>query len=304
MAGIIMVSIIISCEKNPNKPEGFNEKAAFKATSIDIDLLPMASYPITDVQPEVIPPFATGKDRGGNRSCADVAIWKDLQDLCDDCCGTKVDIGDDETGMIAGFGGIEVQIDNEGFVHFDVLETGCKVMAAIIKGSNSANVYWYGPDGTDEDDFLAPPPFDLAELGPDPDPATLKYPWVSNITLCCVCDGKVIAVKVKGDNWACSSVAGEYLGYYPFVVGTQKIYLQGDMDQSVGELIIGDEDDDGNLDVTINNFYMSSFLFNNAYVFIGDVADHNTDYWYYDNIKSSTDPVSQVHFEDDELVIE
>jgi hypothetical protein len=217
MAGAIIAIGMVSCEKKggiPNSDMGLGNDGIVKGQPITV---------VTDSDPVSfggsVPYLIPGENRGGNRTCDEAKdaffdlFGRDLEDTDD--CGEKVDIDDDYVGFVGAFP-FEVEILEDGTMRFDTGDPECKVFAVIVKGSNHANVYFY-EEGAVSDGGLTPPPFD-----PEADP--LRFPWISNITFCCVCDvpeepeEEVIAIKVYHSQGYALSVADEQDGSYPWAL--------------------------------------------------------------------------------------
>lgn len=184
IASLIMVALLFSCEKqemtdNQIAPAG-DEMSVKKSASVEDESTPISENGVT---PYIIP----GENRGGNRTCEEVAAYFDLP-LDYFKCGEKKNYDDYETedDFEAAFGDLNVVIDENHLISFSA--TNCimiegnyyKVGAVIVKGGNSANVYYY-PDGTLQDAGLAAPD---------------NENMVSNLTFCFVeCKDLVLAIK-------------------------------------------------------------------------------------------------------------
>jgi len=237
------------------------------------------------VEPYIIP----GENRGGNRTCAEVAAAFGLTSN-PFLCGTKVDYsGDDFASKFPSW--LNVSVTDGTYVSFNMDKCGMigdkyyRVGAVIVKGSSNANVYYY-PEGTLSDSGLASP------INPSGSPAGL-----SNLTFCFIeCKEQpklVIALKTYLDNgrWACTSGGPEnisFVGYYDFIPNHQgyKIYytaetnpLSADLSKPVGNLKISDVDNDGLLEVTIDNSLMTDKKFTDAYLFVGTLEDYKKSYY-------------------------
>ena len=246
------------------------------------------SYPISGqgIMPYIIP----GKNRGGNRTCAEVAQAWDLA-TNPFMCGEKIDYNGGFAGKFPD--GLIVTVSDGKFVSFeakDCISIGdgyYKVGAVIVKGSDQANVYYYlneeGEGGTLGDIGLAAP------FNSSGTPAGL-----SNLTFCFVpCDGNgqpepvYIAVKARyisgSDNYlgqgvpsAAASIGTtvfyggcEDIGYnaYPLVSGfpmTDFWYGGVIGDVSITEVLDG-------LDITVSlneggEFYLT-------WLFVGSLED-------------------------------
>lgn len=281
---LIIVALIVSCSKDAANDDNVMLKGA----------IPYGiNTPTSDNGeiPEVIP----GENRGGNRTCTDVASYYHTSfDYCDvkrnyNYVDTDGDGIQDTYEFDGPFPiGIEVTVDG---IYISFVIDGCilmegkyyKVGAVIVKGGNAANVYYY-PEGTLEDGGLAAPG---------------EKPMVSNLTFCFIeCEEQpdlVIAVKsYMTSEWACTSTEDiSFVGYYDFIpnhVG-YKIYYIADMTVPVGNLQIGNFDDDALLEVRIDNSDMSGLLFTNAYLYVGTLAGYNP-YNYLNFPYKRLDPIS------------
>lgn len=195
---LLLTAAIISCDKETTtEMDGIIPKAY---------VLNSSSKPVSAVL--LVTPAIIGADKpkGGNVSCADVA---DAYGTTFDKCGAKLNYGDfDEDGdyeFDGVFDGVEVVVTNGTYVGFTIPTTTgtCyKVGAVIVKGGNSANVYYY-PDGATHDNGLASP------INSSGSPAGL-----SNLTFCFFesqAEPIVVAVKAfftAGSNY--TVFPGEY----------------------------------------------------------------------------------------------
>lgn len=190
---IIAISFLVSCEKDKMETGELPDSALLKTSKLQVEIGPSTPISSDGVSPYIIP----GDNRGGNRTCEEVASWAiskgwDDPEFID--CGDKVDYDDfvidgvfDEEGFEAAFGDLNVNLDGR-YISFDLGQDcldGYKVGAVIVKGSNAANVYYY-PEGISMDAGLAAPG---------------DQAMVSNLTFCLVeCDVEeesVIAVKCQ-----------------------------------------------------------------------------------------------------------
>lgn len=263
---LMLTIFLVSCDKElaDDGMVGFVNKSSV----ISIESTPVSYNGITPV-------IITGANRGGNRTCAEVAsAFNTTFDLCVD----KLDYGDfdlDGDNEFSGEfpNGLNVKVDGI-YISFDI--NGClmfsgeyyKVGAVIVKGSNKANIYYY-PNGSTSDSGLAAP---------------CNTYMVSNLTFCFVrCEMPrdfVIAVKtmysdVEGTHHAVST--GNLInptwgwcfdvnwGYnnYPTV---SSINLQkGYSDQIVGLVTVSN----GDVTVTLNE----GMLLLETYVYVGTISD-------------------------------
>ena len=270
MAGVILAFAITSCEKGKVNPTDMplGDTGAIKGKKVEMPTIPQPN----DLDSRAFwIPSADGKDRGGNRTCEDViAAFPEhfsAEDFSD--CGGKIDIADDYVGLVGDI----AKINEDGTIEFDVgVDRNCFVKAVIVKGSNNANVYIY-PDGVTSDVGLLPPPF-------DPDADVIRYPWVSNITFCCFCDGeyKRYAVKVKLDGstlWAASNgsfypyeTGGsycDYLGFGNYPDEAMDLILEY-TDTDIGDVSV---DTDGNVSISVD----AGYSFDEAFLFVGNMLD-------------------------------
>jgi len=272
-ASLIMVALIVSCSKDTiNDDDAMLKKAV--ATG--------PSNPVSDG--DIIPYIIPGANNGGNRTCAEVAAWQGLE-ANDFYCGDKVDYND---GAFASTfpSGLDVTVTAGKYVSFemdDCIQLGdkfYKVGAVIVKGSNAANVYFY-PDGTLGDSGLSAPVN-----------ASGKPAGLSNLSFCFVECNLVIAFKsYLTQDWACTSGGPgniSFVGYYDFIPDHEgyKIYftahtnpVSADLTKPVGNLMISDIDDDGLLEVTVDNADRTDLLFTDAYLFVGTLEQYNLSYY-------------------------
>lgn len=208
---MFLVASFVSCDKKMTDDDLFPLKShdvSVKGTDINQE-----SEPVSDkgIRPYIIP----GESNGGNRTCAEVEAAFGLP-AGYFVCGEKLDYGDN--GFIGEFpDGLYVTVDGPwvSFEMEDCIMIGdkyYKVGAVIVKGSASANIYYY-KDGALNDSGLASP------LNASGGPAGL-----SNLSFCFVeCkinEPLVIAVKSKiaqiiedKEIWNYSVSSG---GSYPF----------------------------------------------------------------------------------------
>ncbi|MFZ2340681.1 MAG: hypothetical protein WAW07_13285 [Bacteroidales bacterium] len=193
---LVMVTFMLSCSKDSSD----DLSVSLKASTV--------SDPVSDggITPKII----DGANRGGNRTCAEVAVaWGKPSNYFLDCeCSQKLDYGDFDFNGTFEFSGefpewLDVEVTDGKYVSFTVNNTGeaCyKVGAVIVKGSNDANVYFYS-GGTLGDAGLAAP------LNKQGQPAGL-----SNITFCFVdCQPIVLALKSRYNSDPESTVPESYV---------------------------------------------------------------------------------------------
>lgn len=191
---LAMIAIIASCSKDNGEDLSVISKAS------------VISAPQSDGG--ILPKIIDGANKGGNRTCAEVATAWGLPLGYFGDCGEKLDYSDFDGDGTYEFSGafpdwLHVTVTDGKFVSFTVDNTGdncSKVGAVIVKGSSSANVYFY-PGGTLSDGGLAAP---LLENG---SPAGL-----SNLTFCCVtCQPIVLALKARYNFDETSTVPVSYV---------------------------------------------------------------------------------------------
>jgi len=260
---LLVLSFLSSCDKQVADEPDVSLKTAY----VDYYTTPLSS---NQVIPAVL---AVDKPRGGNVTCADVeqAFKTSL------ICGNKIDFTN-ETEFEAAFPAwLNVQVDGI-YVSFSI--DGCgeiegvpvKVGAVIVKGSNSASVYYY-PDGTTSDSHLAAPGD--------------KY-MVSNLTFCFVeCKKPQVAVAVKswywkswplgdGYSYALSSADNylfestdwcQYLGINLYPEKSSFAMLDGYTHENIGSVTI----QEGNSALTITIDLNDGSALDHTYLYIGDI---------------------------------
>lgn len=206
---------------------------------------PISSLPVSDglITPYIIP----GENNGGNRTCAEVAKAWHL-DTNPFSCGEKINYEDGEwDGDFPAW--LEVNVADDGKISFEVL-FGChKIGAVIVKGSNAANVYYYGLVGSTGDDGLYAP----------------DKKMVSNLTFCCIPCEEELIIAIKSiymvgqiEGYAVSSGAPVFsngnwcedwnLGVYDYVPNTS-FKLTDPYSNEVGT---ADIDANGEVNITLN----------------------------------------------------
>ncbi|HDZ42103.1 MAG TPA: hypothetical protein ENH59_10575 [Bacteroidetes bacterium] len=274
LVSLFAIALFYSCEKEASYNDGL-----LKAKKTEITER-MASAPVSDnnVTPCVIP----GDNKGGNRTCEDVALEWDVDDLC---CGNKVDynggFGED------AFPGIDVQVVDERYITFTVdPEMDFKVAAVIVKGSDQANVYFYGEGGfgTMGDGGLAAP------INSSGKPAGL-----SNLTFCLVEDDQeekeyVIVIKtyleLGGERtWACTVGEGSYnnslsIGYKYTTDNDIGIYKWGYASYPVGPVTVKEFNEHFMVTIELNEAY-EEFSIVDPKIYIGTAEDYEEDYLVY-----------------------
>jgi len=266
LAITVLTASFISCDKEMNNEELDN--IMLKASVIQT-----ASTPVS--LNGTVPVIISGTNKGGNRTCTEVASAFNTSFAL---CGEKLDYGDFDFDGDFEFSGnfpndLNVRVDGI-YVSFDI--NNClllngqfyKVGAVIVKGANSANIYFY-PEGCKSDSGLAAPGD--------------KY-MVSNLTFCFVrCDvpdDLVIAVKTmysdsEGIHHAVST--GNLInqtwgwcfdvnwGYNPYPSVSSINLVKGYSADIVGHASITN----GDVTVTLNQ----GMLLLETFVFVGTLSD-------------------------------
>ena len=258
----LAVTLVISCDKESATDNEVDLKTAYVLSSS----LPTSTGGTTPVI------LAVDKPRGGNVSCTDVS---QAFNVTFDLCGDKLDFGDYDYDGDMEFKGsfpewLEVTVTDNKYVAFTVKNTALscfRVGAVIVKGSNSANVYYY-EGGSLGDSGLASP------INSSGSPAGL-----SNLTFCfyeCELPPVVIAVKSwyysseGAYTWASSSGTSAFpssaewcrwLGYnlYP---STSSF----DMNAAYSNTKVGEVTVNSNGDITIT---MNGMTIDVSYVYVG-----------------------------------
>lgn len=188
---IAMVAALGSCEQDESEIMLKKGKTGVTSTPDPSDN--------AGVTPVIIP----GANRGGNRTCAEVAEAFSLPaDYF--LCGEKVDY---QGGIFAGNfpDGVLVDVTHGKFVDFELegpIMIGDKyyvVGAVIVKGGNAANVYFY-PGGTMGDSGLTAPVN-----------ASGKAAGLSNLTFCLV--EKVPELVIALKTYLATPIPGEAWSY-------------------------------------------------------------------------------------------
>jgi hypothetical protein len=267
---LIMFVFVVSCSKDSTNDNDAVLKGAVATGQ---------SNPISDGG--TIPYIIPGANRGGNRTCAEVATYFSTPEtpVLFDLCDWKRNYGDynfdgeNEWDGVFPYG-LNVTVEGN-FVSF--LAEECfligekfyKVGAVIVKGSNSANVYFY-PEGTLNDAGLAAPNGNR---------------MVSNLTFCFIeCEEQpnlVVALKsYMTTDWAVTGGGpewGYFIGYKDFIAGgSYPLYLNGELSSPAGVLEVGNFDADPLLEVRITS--TNGMYFVDAYLFVGTVEYFNGAY--------------------------
>lgn len=279
-AALVMAAALGSCQQDDN------EIVLKKGGSGSETVLPPSDAGITPVVLE-------GANNGGNVTCAEVAAEFDLEEGYF-LCGDKVDYTD---GMFAGEfpDGLNVEVKDGVYVSFSldapVIIEGVEyvVGAAIVKGGNSANVYFY-PGGSMGDKNLTAP---LNRSG--------KPAGLSNLTFCLVKANPLVialktylAVPVAGEQvsykrigWAVSGglgVSTEYglhmgYNYYDFNGNNEFDLVKatlGAIEGPVGTIKASDywEENEHFLEVVLEIDEAYNFVFDDTYLYVGSLAGY------------------------------
>ena len=265
---LIVLSFLSSCDKQMADEPDVSLKAAY----VDYYTTPIST---SNVVPAVL---AVDKPKGGNVSCTDVEQAFGGSYIC----GNKIDYTNNEDFEKAFPSWLNVKV-NGIYISFDI--DGCgdlngvpvKVGAVIVKGSNSASVYYY-PDGTTSDSHLAAPGD--------------KY-MVSNLTFCFVeCEEPeeyVIALKSfywpgpkswMNSTWATSSgsmiftpvLSYDWCGqlgvnYYPTT--SSFTLLSKTALENVGSVALTEAYPDGVHSLIVAITYLAGYTVDNSYLFVG-----------------------------------
>lgn len=272
---LIMGIAFVSCDKTDA-----TEFDVMAKSSLSED--PSGPATPAGVAPFIIP----GANNGGNRTCAEVGMFFKNDPAYFDYCGEKVDFGNFKSAFPEG-----LMVTSDGktlsFNATDCFKIGdkyYKVGAVIVKGGNSANVYFY-EGGTLGDVNLTAPAN-----------ASGKPAGISNVTFCYIeCDEQpelVIAFKsyLNNSDWVCTTGGPGNIGfvaYYDFKPGVVgKVFLSantnpstGDLTKPVGDITVADIDGDGLWEVTIDNVDRPELLYKNAYLFVGTLAEYTGKYY-------------------------
>jgi hypothetical protein len=151
LAVAILATHMISCDKVNDEIDGVSTKSAYV---LNPNSSPVSAALVTPVI------LGVDKPKGGNVTCQDVQeAFKTSFDKCGDRINYGDFDGDGDFEFYRDFDGVDVEITGGKFIEFTVKNDpgSClKVGAVIVKGSNSANVYYY-PDGILHDSGLASP---------------------------------------------------------------------------------------------------------------------------------------------------
>ncbi len=288
LAAIFMVAALGSCEQDEGEITLKKGDAAASATPEPSDIM--------KVTPVIIP----GANKGGNRTCAEVAAAFSLpSDYF--LCGEKVDYYGG--GFAGNFpDGVLVDVTHGKYVDFELegpIMIGDKyyvVGAVIVKGGNAANVYFY-PGGTMGDSGLTAPVN-----------ASGKAAGLSNLTFCLVekMPELVIALKtylatpIAGESWTYDrygwAVSGGlgvdptpgtlHMGYNHYIYGMENKY---DLVEATLPAIVGPigtikardffEDDIHYLEVVIDINKDRDLVFDDTYLYVGSYKGYEGRYY-------------------------
>ena len=287
LAGLILVIGLTSCEKKGGIPniEDAMLKGAISTQNLETPIPSGDRDSYEGFTPMLIPPLEGENNRGGNRTCEAVYFW--LGEGEDYLCGDKVDYDGDGAGFASSFpsgltvtvSGIYTSFTVDGCVEIEIEGemTYWKVGAVIVKGSNAANIYYYGPDGILSDSELFAPG---------------EKPMLSNLTFCfvpCVPEVPVdewyaVKVWVNGDAfWAISDGATSYyagtdhwcdligFGDYDAQVTMNLIHYPDFPPHATNSTDIGDVTVNGSGDVTIT--LITGYTLDQASVYVGEMDD-------------------------------
>jgi hypothetical protein len=296
-AAIIMVAALVSCEKNGSDPVILKKGDVVAGASLPVSLGVKSEDVV--VAPGVVPQIIPGANRGGNRTCDEVATYFGLP-VGFFYCGDKIDY---ENGSFRGSfpDGLTVTVKDGTFVSFKmdacilIGDKHYKVGAVIVKGSNNANIYYY-EGGTMGDSGLASP------VNPSGKPAGL-----SNLSFCFVeCEEVlpelVIALKTyiglpddagayKETGWAVSggigvsTEAGLHMGYNIYKYNGENGYVLNEATLAsiigpIGSIKARDfwEGPVHYLEVVIDT-ENSNILFGKSYLYVGSLEGYTGRYF-------------------------
>lgn len=277
LLGIFMVGAIGSCT-NEMLDDGSLLKSAKKGKkAVPISTVAEKEKSTPESENGVTPYIIPGENRGGNRTCSEVAkAWDKEEGYF--LCGDKIDYQGDGKWLGEFPGGLYVDVDDElKTLSFSMDECitieGEKYMvgAVIVKGGNTANVYFY-EDGTLSDEGLATPGGKFL---------------VSNLTFCFIeCDVEyAIAVKswyYYGDNDSSfvlsagnssfqTNIWCDDLGiiYYP---GTSEFDLWNTDHQILGDVTIEEDAPEGIPSLVITVTLDTALSYKQTYLYVGNLA--------------------------------
>ena len=239
----------------------------------------VVSTPTSDLG--IVPMIIDGENRGGNRTCEEVAsAWGIVPNPF--YCGDKLDYGDYEFNGVWPKG-LVVTVTDDKYVSFemeDCIMLGdkyYKVGAVIVKGSAAANVYYYGSEGTSGDKGLASP---INASGSPADLSNLKFCFIE-----CKEKPKELIIVLKtylqtngGLLWAGTYGTGSennslHLGYIEYsdnVVNNHAVYLDANPDRLAGTLTAWDYIENGICYLEINLSYpYNGYSLLTSYFYLG-----------------------------------
>lgn len=272
LTGMLLGGMFFSCTREMDEMNDQNAEMKGKALSVITEIT--ASSPTSELG--VVPYLIPGANRGGNRTCDEVAMAFHTEF---DLCGDKYDFGYDGMGNGVFFHinpALNVMMDGN-YLSFDL--GGClmiegknyKVGAVIVKGSNHANVYWY-PQGAIRDKGLAAPE---------------AKAMVSNVTFCFIeCDAfeylflKVFYLDKDGiKHWALLETNEPYF-MKPYDWCTDVGVTQLMSEQTIHLRRYADGPVDGTMHIMIDNDSIQSTVMLNeeftpfkAHVFYGSLSE-------------------------------
>ncbi len=289
-AALVMVAALGSCEQE-------NSEILLTKSNADNGLsLPVSNGPdgvpggIEGITPEII----DGSGNGGNRTCAEVALWFGTEF---DWCGDRINYSDGQFDNSFP-DGLNVIVTVGTYVAFEIpdyIRIGDKyynVGAVIVKGSNEANVYYY-PDGSFGDSGLAAPvnasgmPAGLSNLAfclVEVEPEFSEVVIALKTYLGSPVEGEVVTYVRNG--WAVSGgldVSTEYglhmgYNYYDFNGENEFDLVRATLEaiiSPVGTIKATDywEDDVHYLEVVLD-LDDDSFVFDDTYLYIGSLEGY------------------------------
>jgi hypothetical protein len=264
-----------------NDNEGVMMKTAYV---LNPDSRPISDGTVTPVT------LTVDKPRRGNVPCSDVsqAFTTSFH-----ICGGKLNCGDLNRDGDFGFDGVfQGEIVTGGtYVAFTVNNapgTCDKVGAVIVKGSNSANVYYY-PSGILHDSGLASP------INASGAPAGL-----SNLTFCLVECEVPIDFVVGFKSYVTGSedthvTTGDFITVYPLVLGVRyPLYMLGAVAERflMGYLTIANVNNDGYWEITVDNSIQTQYQCKEPFLYVGSAEGFTLNYrsYPYPNPKIIIDP--------------
>ncbi len=280
IAAFLMIAALGSCQQD-------NDEIILKKGDTGSE----ATLPPSDAG--IVPVVLDGANNGGNVTCAEVAAAFELEDGYF-LCGDKIDFSDGEFDgefpeslMVEVKDGVYVKFGMDTPIMIDGIEY--IVGAVIVKGGNSANVYFY-PGGSMGDEGLSAP---LNKSG--------KPAGLSNLTFCLVKANPIVialktylAVPVEGEQvsykrvgWAVSGglgVSTEYglhmgYNYYDFNGNNEFDLVKatlGAIEGPVGTIKASDywEENEHILEIVIEIDEEFNYVFDDTYLYVGSLAGY------------------------------